>query len=155
EQGDGGKVVVWSDGTTAVGGKLSARGGRNGGNGGKIETSGKERLVVAKTSSVDTRAPKGRTGTSLLDPKNITIDSSGTTTAIADVDQFTDTPTGDVTIDVATINSAATNVVLQANNDITLKALSPISITTSGVSLTMQAGRSIALNDSVSTAGGS
>ena len=44
-KGDGGEIVVWSDiensqSVTMVSGSLHARGGPNGGDGGKIETSG-------------------------------------------------------------------------------------------------------------------
>ena len=69
--GDGGKVVVWADDTTRFHGKISARGGPQGGDGGFVEVSGKDTLVYK--GSVDTRAPRGRTGTLLLDPANIII----------------------------------------------------------------------------------
>jgi len=65
ERGDGGKVVVWSDGVTAYHGAVLARGGANGGDGGLVETSGH---TLRNGGKVDTRAPKGRTGNWLLDP---------------------------------------------------------------------------------------
>lgn len=71
EQGDGGKVIVWSDRSTRVFGDIQARGGRNGGNGGLIETSGKQGLEYA--AKADVSAPKGKGGTLLLDPTSITI----------------------------------------------------------------------------------
>ncbi len=71
-QGDGGKVVVWSDHTTRFGGALSARAGANRGDGGFIEVSGKQTTVFAGTANAS--SPYGRAGTFLLDPKNIFID---------------------------------------------------------------------------------
>ena len=72
--GAGGKVVVWSDGATAFSGSASARGGATGGDGGFVEVSGKRTLDFQ--GSVDTTAAKGRTGTLLLDPTDITISTA-------------------------------------------------------------------------------
>jgi len=81
--GDGGKVVVWSDDTTKFGGFISARGGPDGGNGGYAEVSGEQNLAI--TGFADLRAPHGRTGTLLLDPA-----AGGTVTIIdgAEGDNF-------------------------------------------------------------------
>jgi len=68
--GDGGTIVAWSDGATRVQGMLSARGGAAGGDGGMIETSGH---YLDMRGQVDTRAPKGRTGSLLLDPTNVYV----------------------------------------------------------------------------------
>jgi len=51
--GDGGKVVVWSDGDTRFSGAISARGGAAGGNGGVAETSGKRNLAFDGTVDLD------------------------------------------------------------------------------------------------------
>jgi hypothetical protein len=58
--GDGGQVVVWSDGATEFHGTASARGGAIGGDGGLIEVSGKGSLTF--TGSTDRRAPAGNSG---------------------------------------------------------------------------------------------
>ncbi|MBS0469836.1 MAG: filamentous hemagglutinin N-terminal domain-containing protein [Proteobacteria bacterium] len=76
KKGDGGTVVVWSGGRTDVGAAISARGGSEGGNGGTVETSGHS-LNVRSTTTVDTRAPKGATGTWLLDPDTIYVSNYG------------------------------------------------------------------------------
>ena len=75
-KGDGGQVVVWSDEKTNFDGTITARGGSDGGNGGKVETSGKH-LKVADTARVDTRASKGIHGQWLLDPMDFVIAASG------------------------------------------------------------------------------
>ncbi len=69
--GNGGRVIVWADDVTRFYGSISARGGALGGDGGFVEVSGKETLTF--DGVVDTRAPFGKIGTLLLDPKNITI----------------------------------------------------------------------------------
>lgn len=68
---------------------------------------------------------------------------------------FADNPNSDTTIYAGWISStlnAGTNVVLQAHNDITQQTGASISATGSG-GLTLQAGRSVVLNDSINIAG--
>jgi filamentous hemagglutinin family protein len=69
--GDGGKVILWGEQATRVHGTIEARGGPGGGNGGLVETSG--HFLDVKTTRIDVGAPRGRAGTWLLDPGNITI----------------------------------------------------------------------------------
>lgn len=71
--GDGGTIVVWSDGQTEFAGQLSARGGQMGGDGGSAEVSGKDRLQYAGVTNLS--ATNGETGTLLLDPSDIEVDS--------------------------------------------------------------------------------
>ncbi|MGZ3241374.1 MAG: two-partner secretion domain-containing protein, partial [Burkholderiaceae bacterium] len=71
DSGDGGKVIVWSDETTRAYGSIFARGGVQGGNGGFVETSGKQNLDFH--AKVDVSAKTGNNGTLLLDPTAITI----------------------------------------------------------------------------------
>ena len=89
EDGDGGRVIVWSDATTRVLGKISARGGANSGNGGFVETSSGQFLDV--TNSPDIAAPAGDGGTWLIDPHDITIvaDGDGPTVGIDPTNPFT------------------------------------------------------------------
>ncbi|MDF2873550.1 MAG: filamentous hemagglutinin N-terminal protein [Sporomusa sp.] len=74
--GNGGQVVVWANDTTSFAGGISAKGGKNGGNGGSVETSGKKTLTVADTASVNTTAANGKTGNWLLDPADFTVAAS-------------------------------------------------------------------------------
>ncbi len=75
-EGDGGKIIVWSDDTTAVQGELYACGGLKGGDGGFMEVSGVENLHYSGLAFGD--APQGKKGELLLDPSNIFIELSGT-----------------------------------------------------------------------------
>lgn len=70
-QGNGGKIIVWADNTTRVDGQVSAQGGALGGNGGFVETSGKQTLSVSTAAKVG--APKGAGGTWLLDPQALMV----------------------------------------------------------------------------------
>ncbi|PSB23822.1 hypothetical protein C7B69_14015 [filamentous cyanobacterium Phorm 46] len=149
--GNGGRVIVWADETTRFNGNITARGGLFSGNGGFVEVSGKQFLDFR--GNVNTLAANGNPGLLLLDPTNITIQNGvGTFTTLTQVDQFADPDIGGNTIDAALINSAATNVMLQATNNITFSA--PVSITTPGVGLTALANNNINVNANITTQGG-
>ena len=77
--GDGGQIIVWSDQATKAHGRISAKGGSSSGNGGLIETSG--HWLDTTGITIDASASNGKNGTWLLDPYDITIDNTGTTTA--------------------------------------------------------------------------
>lgn len=100
DTGDGGKVVVWADGSTIFNGTILARGGAQSGNGGFVETSG--HAVDFGGGRVDTSAPYGRIGQWLLDPATLVIDTSLANTVSS--------------------NLAVTNVTLSANTDLYLTA---------------------------------
>ncbi|HYA47737.1 MAG TPA: filamentous hemagglutinin N-terminal domain-containing protein, partial [Burkholderiales bacterium] len=71
--GNGGKVVLWSDGFTSAHGTIYARGGAQSGNGGLIETSGHQ-ILDATGVRGGAGAPNGLGGTWLFDPdSNVTI----------------------------------------------------------------------------------
>lgn len=76
--GQGGTLIVWSDGVTRFSGTANARGGEVSGDGGFIEVSGKDSLVFR--GMADAGATAGARGTLLLDPKNITISAGGVAT---------------------------------------------------------------------------
>jgi filamentous hemagglutinin family protein len=71
EQGDGGRVIVWSDETTRSYGQIGVRGGTSGGDGGFVETSSAGFLDVGGTPDIS--APAGQGGTWLIDPFDIEI----------------------------------------------------------------------------------
>src|SRR5581483_432128 len=140
--GDGGKLVVWSNGITDFSGIVSAMGGAQGGNGGFVETSGHE-LHIAANAHVVTKAPHGKTGAWLLDPDKIVIANGGTTTIPPDgtlpVGQD---PGATDTIAPATIIAAlgSTNVTLEAVHDIDVNSAV---VYASGNTLSLLAGGNI------------
>ena len=109
--GHGGTVVAWSDikntdGRTEVAGVLKARGGIDGGNGGRIETSG---ATLSVSRAADAAAPKGDGGLWLIDPTDVTIAAGagalGSSTVGLD--------------DIETALAGGTNVSIQADDTIT------------------------------------
>ncbi|MCB1110198.1 MAG: filamentous hemagglutinin N-terminal domain-containing protein, partial [Chlamydiia bacterium] len=74
-EGDGGRIIVWSDGETFCGAEMSACARGNQGDGGFIEISGAK--SVASPTHPDLRAKNGKDGTLLLDAGPITISSGG------------------------------------------------------------------------------
>ena len=146
--GDGGKVVVWSDDSTRAYGTISARGGSQAGDGGLVEVSSKKALDFA--ARVDASAPNGTAGTLLLDPANVEV-ASGGVAGTTDVDAFAD-PGGTQTIDPGTLDAAGATVVLQATNDITVS--DPVNLTTADAGFVAQAGNDINVDATIKTNGG-
>lgn len=73
--GDGGKVIVWADNRLDFDGQIVSRGGQKGGDGGRVETSGKQYLFVDGT--VDAGASKGQGGLWFMDPLDAVIGIGG------------------------------------------------------------------------------
>ncbi|EAV6571039.1 filamentous hemagglutinin N-terminal domain-containing protein, partial [Salmonella enterica] len=74
EKGNGGTAVLWSDDYTHFQGTILAKGGRRGGDGGRVETSSHKNLQAF--GQVDASA-LGKEGHWLLDPADVTIVSAG------------------------------------------------------------------------------
>jgi len=94
DTGDGGKIVVWSDGLTQAYGEIVARGGVNGGSGGFAETSGKRWLDVDRIPDLTARSglPGDRGGHWLIDPMNIeVVDDAGCDVVLDEQDCFDQT----------------------------------------------------------------
>ncbi|NQU72616.1 MAG: filamentous hemagglutinin N-terminal domain-containing protein [Rhodospirillales bacterium] len=113
--GDGGSVVTWADDTNYFNADatISAQGGAVSGDGGFIEISGHD---VRYRGTVDASATNGAAGTMLLDPINITIVDGGPD----------GTNLGNQTISeqtVETLSMGGTNVVLTADDEITVGPL--------------------------------
>ena len=162
--GDGGKVIVWADDTTRAHGAISARGGRQSGNGGFVETSGHQFLDVAGIT-VGTSAANGTAGNWLLDPNDVNIVHYGGPTLdyqISPSSPFAPTQAdGSVsTLSDYTINqgllggnvTVATSSTGGGNGDITVtSATISTGAAASPRALTLQADRSIAINSSTIT----
>ncbi len=152
--GDGGKVIVWSDDTTRAYGSISARGGANGGNGGFVETSGHAYLDFQ--GLVDTRAPRGKAGTLLLDPSDITIDNSTDTLAGGTLDGgYFQNATSPAILTWNTINTQSGSLEIRTsgsggNGDITIAGSGTV---TGPSTLTLLANRNITIGDGVSVSG--
>lgn len=154
-RGKGGRVVVWSDGETAYAGRITARGGAKGGDGGFAEVSGKQNLIYGGTANLT--ATDGIIGTLLLDPMDINIALGGPDPA-AGYSLFTDVAaSGGLTANIAlaTIVTAlnGANVTLQANNDLTINSAINASGNAGAGNLILQAGRSITVNAAVALKG--
>lgn len=151
--GNGGKVVLWSDGTTIFDGKIDARGGLEGGDGGIIETSGKLSLGSLE-GRVNALAPKGKAGNWILDPLTITIAGAGAGTLVQAAN-CADVVTN-LTIANTTINAALANVLLCASTTITQNAGIGINIAAPGIGIEYRAGTQTTLlaNATVTTNNG-
>lgn len=148
--GDGGKVIAFSDKTASIHGILTARGGTVSGNGGLIETSGKQSLTLSSVPNAS--AFNGIGGTWLIDPTSINIVNGGGGAI------------GTNTVDVANINTAlntGTNVTITTDiggveeGNITQNADALINKTAGGdATLTLLAANDIILNRGISSSSG-
>ena len=162
DDGDGGKVVVFASGFANVQGRLSARGGAQGGDGGFVETSGLESFVITRTP--DTTAPNGDGGHWLIDPYDIEIVAGNGNTDINNADPFESTGdsaqlgigliiaalTGDQSVTVQTGGGGAIE-----GGDIDLAVAFDVESTTGTNTLTLDAHGYIFIRETISdTSGG-
>jgi hypothetical protein len=161
--GQGGTVILWADDTARIHGRISARGGPEGGDGGFIETSGKRLLEV--TQPADAGASKGKAGTWLLDPTDVTIDNGTQNTLTLSGTVYS--PAGAVSSSI--INAGVIETALSNGTDVTISTANPSGtgagdITVAGTiqpltatgspTLTLQADRHINVQSSISKATG-
>jgi filamentous hemagglutinin family protein len=111
DKGNGGTVVTWSNvqdanSVTRAYGAFLAAGGVNGGDGGRIETSG--HWLDVQGSLINAAATAGKNGQWLLDPNNITIQDLGTDTNIGGNPNWTSNSDSAI-LTVASIQSALNN----------------------------------------------
>ncbi|WP_075792674.1 two-partner secretion domain-containing protein [Massilia putida] len=113
--GNGGKVVLWSDGATSAHGTVSARGSAAGG---AVETSG--HLLDVDGIAVEAAGATGRNGTWLLDPYDIDVVAGGNASAGDVKSTSAGTSTGVTRVAPSTLTTAGTDVVLQARHDLSI-----------------------------------
>ncbi|MEE3524536.1 two-partner secretion system adhesin CdrA [Pseudomonas aeruginosa] len=120
-KGNGGLAVVWSDGNTRMDGRILARGGAQGGNGGLVETSGKVNLSIADSAYVSVAAPYGNGGTWLLDPTTLRIVASGGTSGSVG---GANGASGDATVNASVVTGtlAGGKVTLSASDRLSVEA---------------------------------
>jgi len=133
DSGNGGEVVVWSDGNTRFAGSVQAKGGANAGNGGRLEVSGKGTLDFL--GMADASAPNGQAGSLLLDPAFLNIGSAEAST-------------------ITRVLRTGTTTNLQADVDINVNSAVFGGDREQGGGLNMTAGNNINVNDFVVTNNG-
>ena len=162
-QGDGGKVIVWADGHTQFDGKISAKGGLLGGNGGFVETSGKQSLNFGN-GQVDASAVLGLPGSWLLDSSDITIGPTEATNISNTLDGGTSVElttvegtggSGDIALD-SSINKTANNsagLTLNASRYLTPSASSVINMASGNLTIGLnQEGLAVSTNPTITNA---
>ncbi|AUN32975.1 MBG domain-containing protein [Niveispirillum cyanobacteriorum] len=149
--GNGGRIIIWSDGRTVHEGAVSARGRADGG---FAEVSGKGSLRFAGTADLAGGAG-GKAGELLLDPTNITIGGTpnlnGDGTTGDDLENAGDLDNvGDQGAVNSVITAGAIETLLNSGTSVTLAASDDINISSSiaktggtGATLTLNAGQDI------------
>lgn len=140
-EGDGGKVVLWSDvhnlrGETVFSGRIDAF-GAGGGRGGRVETSGH---VLSAGGRVNT----GRSGQWLIDPYDITIENSPSVGGVIDVNAIVAALNGGAEVIVTTAGAGAEQGNMTLNADLHTGAMS------NDTTLTLHAHRNIVINNGYS-----
>ncbi len=120
QHGDGGKAVLWSDDYTNFQGTILAKGGRQSGNGGEVETSSHNNLQAF--GQVDASSARGKGGQWLLDPADVTIVGTGSESGISSSttdnnDVFSPTASGAQILNTSIVNqlNTDTNVTVQTS----------------------------------------
>lgn len=145
--GEGGKVVLWSDGATQAGGSISAR-GAGAGKGGLVETSGRRLDLDGVRVDAGGGRSGGANGTWLIDPENIVIADGVSTdeTSYIKASELTATNT-DIRLQATNNLSIQQNITTphnvraEAGKDLTVAA----AVTSTGGSIDLRAGNRITL----------
>ncbi|MGN6530108.1 MAG: two-partner secretion domain-containing protein, partial [Burkholderiaceae bacterium] len=164
-RGNGGTVEAWSDvadasGVTRAEGTFLAQGGPQGGDGGRIETSG--HWLDTATARGGAAAAQGAPGSWLFDPYDVSIVSGGSANASQSGGLWT--PTGSS----SQIQNTQIQALLEAGTSVTvttgssgselgdISVLAPISKTTGAadVTLTLRAANTIAVEQPIANTGG-
>jgi trimeric autotransporter adhesin len=149
--GNGGKAIIWSDNTTRYYGNISAKGGANSGNGGFVEVSGKQTLDFI--GQVDLSARNGIGGRFLLDPTDITFNTSTQVSPPNNANGTPDLAFGDgpanTIVQISDITGFS-EAFFQATNDITIANTLTMAANNS---IRLEAGNNINVNAAITTSG--
>ena len=166
--GDGGRIIIWSDNATRAYGLLSVDGGVEAGNGGFIETSSRNWMDV-NDIKISAGAACGKACTWLLDPESIEITGATTNITVGGADPLIYSPTAIDT--VTTLNAATINAALDTGVGVTVDTSSAgtttpgkITVTSAilksadpggdGSTLTLDADNDIEINNTISSTSG-
>jgi trimeric autotransporter adhesin len=114
ENSDGGKVILWSDELNDFNGTVTARGGKETGNGGFVEISSKGYLNYK--GICDTSALNGTFGQLLLDPCDIVVSADASSPAITVTAPDSEYPTSGYAGATATLNVSDLTTALASSN---------------------------------------
>ncbi|EAO6409562.1 filamentous hemagglutinin N-terminal domain-containing protein, partial [Salmonella enterica] len=137
QHGDGGTAVLWAEDYTDFRGTVRATGGAQSGNGGRVETSSHRNLQAF--GQVDASAARGQGGEWLLDPTDVTIVGTGTTSGVTESGKGTDASL-DVDIDHLFTPSASGAQILNTSIESQLNSGTNVVVQTSGSDVAGQAG---------------
>lgn len=159
DTGNGGDIIVWADDVARVHGAISATGGLQSGNGGFVETSGKQFLDVSHIQ-LDVTAANGQAGSWLLDPTNLTI-SVNADNAVSAAPIFSSTGAASnlnvdtllTQLDNGVSVEIDTGITGADTGNITVDAAIAVSSLTA-VNLTLDAANDIIINQSITATGG-
>ncbi|MBF0331959.1 MAG: filamentous hemagglutinin N-terminal domain-containing protein, partial [Candidatus Omnitrophica bacterium] len=164
DHGNGGTIVAWSDvndvnALTRAYGTFLANGGVNGGNGGRIETSGHWLDTEGATGSA--MAFSGRSGEWLFDPYDVTITGANANGGFAG-GIWTPTNSNSTILNTAikglleggTSVTVTTGAAGGQNGDITVSSAINKNAGNADVVLTLQAANTIVVNAAISNTGG-
>ncbi|MGR3781903.1 MAG: two-partner secretion domain-containing protein, partial [Albimonas sp.] len=144
--GDGGEVTLWSTAATWMGGRIAARGGAAGGDGGFAEISSLGALGFS--GRVDLSAPRGSAGLLLLDPRDVRIVAEDEDAYAFSGDILVDQFAGeDLVVLASAISTSFADVRIEASRDISVEA--GIANRRPNVDLTLSAGRDLLLGASI------
>jgi len=138
--GNGGKLITFANDTARLFGNLYARGGSISGDGGFIETSGKQGFYI--TNTPDITATNGYAGHWLIDPNDISIVANGLGTSGIDTSvtgqntAFDSTDGTDASIEVGLIENALIN---GTNATVTITTSNPDATNTTDGNITFTA----------------
>ena len=132
-------------GSVNVGGTLDAS-APNGGNGGKIETSAAN-FKLATDAKITASAPAGKAGTWLVDPTDLTIDTSAATT-------ISNTLNGGTNVVEQTTSGGASGAGVQSSGNGDINVNAAINWTNAAATLELDAFHDINVNATINGAGG-